>query len=90
MIEQVHPTAAIYAVMAMRDRPDSSTSLHRINCPTMVVAGENDVIIRLEDCRAMAGSISGARFVQVPDSGHLSNLENPKEFNSALLDFLRS
>jgi pimeloyl-ACP methyl ester carboxylesterase len=88
MIDKVDAAAAIYAVTAMRDRPDSSSILHRVDCPTMVVSGENDVIIRLEDARATADAISRARFVQIPESGHLSNLENPTEFNRALFDFL--
>lgn len=82
------PTAAAFAVIAMRDRADFSSMLHRINCPTMVMTGENDVIIHVEDSRAIADAISGARFVQVPNSGHLSNLENPEYFNRELLGFL--
>jgi 3-oxoadipate enol-lactonase len=88
MIEEVTPSAATHAVSAMRDRVDFSSAVHRINCPTMVVAGEQDAIIRSEDSRALADSIPGCRFVEVPHSGHLSNLENPGEFNRALLEFL--
>jgi pimeloyl-ACP methyl ester carboxylesterase len=88
MIESANPQAAAYAVMAMRDRNDFSSLLHRIECPTMVITGQNDVIIRTEDAQAMAEGISGARFVKIPNSGHLSNLENPEAFNAALLDFL--
>jgi 3-oxoadipate enol-lactonase len=88
MIEGVNPSAAAYAVMAMRDRIDFSSMLHRMACPVMVVTGENDAIIRVEDAQALAEWIAGARFVKVPNSGHLSNLENPEAFNAALLDFL--
>jgi pimeloyl-ACP methyl ester carboxylesterase len=88
MIEGVNASAATYAVMAMRDRVDFSTSLHRIHCPTMVITGADDVIIRAEDSRAIADAIPGCRFVTIPESGHLSNLENPAEFNRALLGFL--
>jgi non-heme chloroperoxidase len=88
MIEAADASAAIYAVTAMRDRMDFSPALHRIQTPTMVVAGEKDAIIRVEEARSMADAISGSRFVQIPDSGHLSNLENPEEFNRALLGFL--
>jgi 3-oxoadipate enol-lactonase len=89
MIEETSAAAAIHAVMAMRDRPDSSSLLHRMTCPAMVITGEDDVMIRLDDARALADAIPGAHFARVANSGHLSNLENPGEFNSALLDFLR-
>jgi pimeloyl-ACP methyl ester carboxylesterase len=88
MIEQAEASAAAYAVMAMRDRSDFSATLHKVKCPALVVTGEKDVIIRLEDSRDMAAAIPGARFVAIPESGHLSNLENPKEFNRVLLEFL--
>jgi pimeloyl-ACP methyl ester carboxylesterase len=88
MIESSSPAAAVYAVMAMRDRMDFSSMLHRVECPTMVITGENDVIIRMEDSRAVADAISGARLVTIPNSGHLSNLENSEAFNAALLSFL--
>ncbi len=88
MIEQSNASAAAYAVMAMRDRMDFSSLLYRMTCPTMVVTGENDVIIRAEDSKAMADSIPGARFVTIPNSGHLSNLENPEAFNAVLENFL--
>src|SRR5262249_32162655 len=90
MIESGSAAAATFALIAMRDRVDFSTVVHRIQCPTMVVAGKDDVIIRLEDSQSMADSIAGSRFVVVPDSGHLSNLENPEEFNRALVAFLRA
>ena len=77
-----------YAVMALRDRPDSSTLLHRIHCPTMVICGEEDLLVHGDESRAMADAIRGSRFVRIPKSGHLSNLENPDEFNRVVLDFL--
>jgi len=89
MIEQSNASAAAYAVMAMRDRMDFSTVVHRMTCPAMVVTGENDVIIRAEDSKALADAIPGARFVKIPNSGHLSNLENPEAFNAALLSFIK-
>ena len=89
-IMQADSSAAAYALMAMRDRMDFSTMLHRVACPAMVITGENDVIIRSEDSRAAAEGISGARFVTIPNSGHLSNLENPERFNAELISFLDS
>ena len=88
MIDETEDAAAAYAVMAMRDRMDFSSMLHRMKCPTLVLTGENDVVIPSKDSRAAADAIAGARFVTIPHSGHLSNLENPEAYNSALLGFL--
>src|SRR5207253_6376011 len=59
MLEDVSPAAASYAVMAMRDRFDFSSALSRIQCPVMVVTGENDLLVRPQDSRAMADAIPG-------------------------------
>ena len=80
--------AAIFALMAMRDRPDASTTLHRITCPTLTIAGEQDVITRVDECRKMAETIPNGRFSLIPEAGHLSNLENAPAFNNALIEFL--
>lgn len=88
MIEEASGPAAAYAVMAIRDRADFSATVHKIGCPVLVVSGEQDVIIRAEDSQDMAQAIPGARFLEVPDSGHLSNIENPQAFNRALLEFI--
>jgi pimeloyl-ACP methyl ester carboxylesterase len=36
----------------------------------------------------MAAEIRDARLIQVPDAGHLVNLERPDPVNEAVLDFL--
>lgn len=82
------PSAAMYALMAMRDRPDASMALERINCPTLVIAGEHDVVTRIEECKTMAETLREGTFVQIPKAGHLSNIDNPKTFNQALDEFL--
>jgi pimeloyl-ACP methyl ester carboxylesterase len=88
MIEGVNPESATYAVIAMRDRVDFSTALHRMTCPGMVITGTDDVIIRIADSRALGDSIPDCRFAEVNGSGHLSSLENPNEFNRLLMEFL--
>jgi pimeloyl-ACP methyl ester carboxylesterase len=90
MIETVSPEAAAYGVMALRDRMDFSSMLHRMACPVLVIAGTNDAIIHLDDSRSVAEAIPGAQFIAIPNSGHLSNLENPEAFNAALVSFLSS
>ena len=77
------------AIEALRDRPDRSGELGAITCPTLVVVGAEDQAMPVPEMRQMADAIPGARFVEIPAVGHLSNFEAPAAFNDAVLDFLR-
>ena len=88
-IERTTPEADIFAVTAMRDRNDQTARLSGLQCRTMVVAGSGDAILKVEDCREMANAIPRGEFVVIPNTGHLSNLEDPAAFNRTVDDFLR-
>jgi pimeloyl-ACP methyl ester carboxylesterase len=82
--------ACIHAVTAMRDRTDQTASLAKLACPTLVIAGSGDAILKVEDIEKMAAAIPGARCQVIPRTGHLSNLEDPRAFNNVLDRFLGS
>jgi 3-oxoadipate enol-lactonase len=72
----------------MRTRPDSTPLLAEIEVPTLVIGGEEDGISSPEVMGAMAQKIPNSRHVTLPRAGHLSNLENPEAFNTAVREFL--
>ena len=76
------------ALRAMRDRPDSGPLLEHIRVPTLVLGGSDDEISPAQGMRAMAQRIGGARYVEVPEAGHLAPLERPEIVNGALEEFL--
>lgn len=76
-------------LVAMAERPDSSSMLKEIVCPTLVIVGEFDQGTPPSEARRMAEAIPGARLEIIPAAGHLSNLEQPEAFNRALLSFLQ-
>jgi pimeloyl-ACP methyl ester carboxylesterase len=78
------------ALYAMRDRSDSTALLPLIDVPTLVIHGAEDQLMPPDGAKAMAEAIPGARFVLLPDAGHLPNLEQSEAFNNALADFLLS
>ncbi len=88
-IERASVEASIHAVTAMRDRIDQTANLGSINCPTLVVTGDADAIIKVEDSEKMAAAIPGGEIRVVEGTGHLSNLENPSAFNQTIEDFFR-
>jgi 3-oxoadipate enol-lactonase len=88
MILESSPNGVVAALGAMRDRPDSTPLLASIEVPTLVIGGEEDEISSPEVMEAMAEKIPNSRHVTLPRAGHLSNLEAPEGFNSALKEFL--
>lgn len=84
------PDGAVAALGALRERPDSTGTLEKIEMPTLVVGGAEDTISSPEVMGEMAGKIPRARHVTLPGVGHLPNLEDPEGFNGALAEFLDS
>lgn len=84
------PRTIVGALLGMAARPDRSADLGRIAAPTLVIAGESDAVIPLSDSEPMATSIPSAELVIIPESGHMSAMENPAAVNSAVLRFLGS
>ncbi len=78
------------AIQSMMDRPDSTALLDSICVPTLIIAGEEDVLTPPADSDAMAERLSRSRVVKLLRAGHLSNLEAPREFSVAVADFLAS
>jgi pimeloyl-ACP methyl ester carboxylesterase len=78
----------IASLEAIAGRPDSTAMLGDINVPTMVVYGTADVIVPLEESRAMAAAIRGAVVEEFLGGGHLANLEQPARFSAVLGAFL--
>ena len=63
--------------------------LGEINAPTLVMCGSEDHGAPPENTRQMHSMIRNSRFVEIPNAGHISNIEKPEEFNGAVLAFLR-
>jgi len=76
------------ALRALRERPDSTPLLGRIQIPVLVVAGEDDQITPAAGMRSMADAVPGARFVLIPEAGHLTPLEQPEAVTEAIREFL--
>jgi len=72
---------------ALRDFKHT-TNLPQIQVATLVIGGDRDVSTPWTgNGEILAGQIPGARAVHLP-AAHLSNLERPRSFSAALLDFL--
>jgi pimeloyl-ACP methyl ester carboxylesterase len=88
LIAQGTPAGVAAAQRGMAKRPDSTATLAGIACPTRILVGAEDAFTPPPESRKMAAAVRGATLVEIPDAGHLANLEQPAAFEAALLPFL--
>jgi pimeloyl-ACP methyl ester carboxylesterase len=68
---------------------DISREVADISVPTLVMAGENDQVEKIDSLeRALVPNIPAARMTVIPETGHLSPLEVPDRIASEIQTFL--
>jgi 3-oxoadipate enol-lactonase len=78
------------AILALRDRPDATALLEGLDLPALVMAGDADEVTPPALHEAMHRALPQSRLAVLPGAGHLSNLERPAQFTTALSAFLLS
>jgi 3-oxoadipate enol-lactonase len=63
-------------------------SLQRLDLPILIVNGEHDTEARIGAGAELAQALPHAQLAIIPGAGHLSNLDNPGDYNQALDEFL--
>ena len=84
MIADQTPRAIAAAALGMAERPDSVPDLPGIDVPTLVITGTADRLIPPDVTAGIAGLVPGAELLRIEGAGHLSNLEAPEVFDTAL------
>jgi 3-oxoadipate enol-lactonase len=82
------PATVAAALLAMRDRPDRTEALRALDCPVLVVVGEEDVMTPPDEARSMMGLCRDGRLAVLPGASHLANLDAPDLFSGLLREFL--
>jgi 3-oxoadipate enol-lactonase len=67
---------------------DMTDRLGEIHAPALVIVGEEDPGTPVEMARDIHGALPGAELAILRSASHLSNLEQPDEFNRVLAGFL--
>ncbi|HUL44151.1 MAG TPA: alpha/beta fold hydrolase [Bacteroidota bacterium] len=83
-----HPLAVSGTAIALAARTDTTSSLYTITVPTLIMVGKYDQLAPPSAANAMKEKIPNAVLHLINQAGHMSNLENPGEFNKYLLEFL--
>lgn len=61
--------------------------LGQIDVPTLLICGSEDHGAPPENTRQMKAMIRGSRFLEIPNAGHIANIERPQMFNDAVVGF---
>ncbi len=74
--------------MWAREPNYSARDLSRIRTPVAIVDGDHDEAIKRGHTEYLAKAIRGARLVILPNASHFAMLQQPAEFNAAMIGFL--
>ena len=82
--------AAMAAGRAMESISTNSLEedIKKINKPTLIIWGKNDVLIPFEYAKKFESDIKGSKLMAIPNCGHLSEEEKPDEVVAAIRDFV--
>jgi len=89
MLLRMPGEAYISAAFAVRDG-DTTASLARIKCPTLVLVGDQDVSTPPSAAEALKAGIPGAKLIVIEEAAHIPTVERPEAVTAALASFYRS
>lgn len=80
---------SIYNAMhALAMRRETCSRLHEIKIPVLILVGIDDKITPLSSAKTLNENIADSKLNIIENAGHLSNLENPYEFNYLIKKFI--
>jgi len=88
MIMKTSKRSLIKTLHALAERSETCTKLHEIKVPVLIMVGKEDEITPPAAALSMHEKIKGSTIHFIDHAGHLSNMENSKEFNNHLTAFL--
>ena len=83
-----HPVG--FRAMARASAENLRDVLPRVDVPTLLVHGGEDVRAPLPVAEDLHTAIPGSTLDVLPDAGHVCNIEAPEAFNQAVRSFLQS
>lgn len=73
---------------AILNKPDHSSLLPLIECPTLLIASKQDNVMPIERSEHMAKNLKRSELIYLEQCGHIAMLEQPDKINKILADWL--
>lgn len=87
MFDTIDPVGYAGCCAALRDA-DLRDSVERIDAPTLLIGGTEDIATPPETMEELHDSIGGSRLTLIEGAAHLSNVDQPERFNQAVVSAL--
>jgi len=78
----------INGLTALAERSESCSILTDIKMPTLIICGKDDALTPVAQSEKMHKAIDGSVLRIIDNAGHVSNLEQPRDFNKHIVEFL--
>jgi len=86
ILNEQTPTAVASALRGMALRSDTSSVLAAISLPVLVITGAKDNLVLPQQSENMHKLAKNSKLVVIADGAHLANLEQPDEWNQAVVE----
>ncbi len=90
MILATSPHAIIGGLAAITQRWETCSTLNEISVPTLILCGQEDTVTPIVQSAFIHSHIENSILHVIENAGHMSNLEQPNEFNLRLGNFIKS
>lgn len=84
-----NPVNAVVNLSKASMRHDLRDRVSEIAAPTLIMAGEEDILVPLKYSRILREEIKHSTLVTLRSCGHVPPIEKPDEFNSIVMNFLK-
>lgn len=76
------------AVTGVIERKSVENELKNIKCPTLILVGTEDKATIPEKAEFIASKIPQSKLIYIQNGGHTASIEEPQQYNKAILEFL--
>ena len=87
-IASVDVPSMLLGLRAVMRRDSVIDRLRQVEVPSLVIVGDEDISLPPPCSREIASALPNSSLVVVPESGHLSSLEQPEAVTKAMIQFL--
>lgn len=82
------PLTIVAGLTAMAERREMCSVVSKISIPTLIICGKQDVVTVPAQSEFFKNNIIGSKLQIINYAGHMTNLEQPDDFNKYLAEFI--